>query len=71
MVASLCLMPPEFAGNLPDLSLGGGKHSAIVWRFFDFVRRPRLCELVLQILESVRTHCTALAAEDDETHGSV
>jgi hypothetical protein len=62
---------PEFSRYLSHLALGRGKHRAIVGGFFYFVRRPRLRQPLLQILEAIRPDRTPLAAENDESYRSI
>ena len=64
-------MPPKFAGNPPHFALGVGQHAAVVRGFLHFVRRPRLCETLLQVVERVGANRTSLTAKHHESYGTV
>jgi hypothetical protein len=53
-------VPPKLAGNPPHFIFRVGQHGAIVLRFLDFIRRPWLCETLLQLVERVGANRTPL-----------
>jgi hypothetical protein len=65
------LMLAKLACNPPHLALGVRQHAPIVLSFLHFVRRPRLREAFLEVLERVGAHGTSLTAEDDESHRTI
>jgi hypothetical protein len=64
-------MSPEFPGDLANLALRVRQHRAVVSRLDNFVGRPRLCQPLLQIVETVGAHGAALTTEHNESHGPV
>src|SRR3954469_22054872 len=70
MVAAAA-MSPELRGNLADVPLRLRQQRPIVGRFFDFVRRPRLGQPVLELVEGVRAHRPALPTQHHESYWPV
>lgn len=64
-------MLPKLSRDPPHLVLGVGQHAAIVLSLLHFVRRPRLREAFLEILERVGAHGSPLTAQHDESHRAV
>jgi len=64
-------VPPKLAGNPPHFIFRVGQHRAIVLRFFDFVRRPRLCETLLQLVERVGADRAPLPPQHHESYRAV
>ena len=70
-VVSATPMLPEFTSYAFHLALGVRQHGLVVGRLLDFIWRPRLRQKILKLFEIVGADRTALAAQHDESHGSV
>lgn len=64
-------MAAELARNPPHFAFGVRQHGPIVLRLLHFVGRPRLCETLLQVVERLGAHSTALPAKDHESHRTI
>jgi hypothetical protein len=64
-------MLAEFSGYSFHFVLGVRKHCAIIRRFNDLVWRPRLRQTLLELVEVVGAHRTALTTQNYEADRSV
>jgi len=67
-VTRVVAVSPELRRDLADLALRMGYHCPVVRRFLDFVRRPRLREFFLELVERVRPYGATLTAEHHKPH---
>jgi len=64
-------VPPKLPGNPPHLIFRVGQHGAIALRFLDFVRRPWLCETLLQLVQRVGADRAPLPPQHHESYRAV
>ena len=64
-------VPPKLPGNPPHFIFRVRQHGAVVLRFLDFVRRPWLCETLLQLVERVGADRAALPPQHHESYRPV
>jgi hypothetical protein len=70
-VVTTAPMPPELTRYAFHFALSVRKHGLIVRRLLDFVGRPWLRQKRLKLFEIIGADRATLAAQHDESHGSI
>ena len=68
---SVAPVSAEFPRDSFYLALGVSKHRSIVCRLFHLVGGPRLRQAILEIIQIVGSHRTALASQHHESYGTI